>query len=86
MGEDAEVGLVPAASTQTHLNEHLVADVQNDEIAVVKSALVIANGVHFYFYIVEYFGIMEGFKINSMKMKNAETQEKLWQCEDWDHN
>ncbi|CAI2383690.1 unnamed protein product [Moneuplotes crassus] len=29
---------------------------------------------------------MEGFKINWMKMKDAETQKLLWECQEWDHN
>ena len=29
---------------------------------------------------------MEGFKINWMKMKDAETQKHLWECQEWDHN
>ena len=29
---------------------------------------------------------MNGFKINWMKMKNADTQKLLWECEQWDHN
>ena len=28
---------------------------------------------------------MEGFRINWMKMKDGETGNVLWECEEWDH-